>query len=125
MPHPPERVCACGCGTRFACKGPAHRYAHPTHRPARAPHYTPDELRQRALLLKHPPQGDPCPRCGQPMWPDQKLDTGHITDRALGGTGHGFRWEHAHCGRSAGATMGNRLRLKQTAVQQHTATRYW
>lgn len=112
MPRPPEqRACACGCGHTFTTRNPAHRYAHPTHRPPKAPHYTPAELRQRAQLLAHPPCGQPCPRCGQPMHPHQRLDTGHIIDRALGGAGMGFRWEHAHCGRSAGATLGNRLRL--------------
>ena len=125
MPHPPERLCACGCGTPFRCKGPAHRYCLPSHRPPRRPHYTAAELQQRTILLAHPPQGDPCPRCHQPMWPDQKLDTGHIVDRALGGTNMGLRWEHSVCGRSAGATMGNRLRLQHSTQQPTAATRDW
>ena len=53
------------------------------------------------------------------MWPGQRLDTGHTVDKILGGTGLGLRWEHAHCGRSAGATLGN------TMTQPHQPTRDW
>jgi hypothetical protein len=61
-------------------------------------------------LLKALRPGTPCPRCGQPMWPHQKLDRGHTVDRALGGTDSPGRLEHQHCSRSAGARLGNQLR---------------
>lgn len=112
---PPEvRVCACGCGHPFRTTHPHKWYAHSSHRPKKAPHYTADERRIRAQLQRNPPSGDPCPRCGNPMTLDQwqrgQLDTGHVVDRALGGANMGLRWEHSRCGRSAGATMGNQRR---------------
>ena len=60
--------------------------------------------RRRALAELLP--GAPCPRCGEPMWPDsQDLDLDHTDDRSgyLG-------LSHAFCNRSAGAKVGNRQR---------------
>ncbi len=58
------------------------------------PHKT---LRKRLLaqLAVHP--GAPCPRCGQPMHPGQRLDLDHTDDRSgyLG-------LSHAACNRRAG-----------------------
>lgn len=68
--------------------------------------------RQRAALA--PWEGQPCPRCGQPMLEGQRIDAGHSVDRVLGGAGSALRWEHARCNRSAGASLGNRLRVGRT-----------
>jgi hypothetical protein len=53
--------------------------------------------------------GTPCPLCGAVMWKTEPLDLDHSTPLALGGT-TGDRIVHAVCNRSAGATLGNRLR---------------
>ena len=74
--------------------------------------------------------GQPCARCGQPIWhltrikPDGSresiVDLGHVD-----GTGktqyQGL--EHRRCSRSAGATLGNRMRgMMRVRV---TASRVW
>lgn len=118
--QPEQRACACGCGTTFATRNPAHRYAHPTHRPPK-PGRGWAHTRQAAWLLANLIDGTPCPRCGQPMTHTMRaanlLDAGHTTDLALGG--HlPDRVECRACNRSAGATMGNRLRLNTTRTSR-------
>lgn len=63
----------------------------------------PHQAIRRALLPYA--YGRPCPRCGQPMLPGQKLDLGHTDDRA-GYSGI----EHSRCNRQAGARLGNERR---------------
>lgn len=46
-----------------------------------------------------------CPRCGQPITPNQQWDLGH-NDKRNGYNGP----EHTHCNRSAGANNSNRMR---------------
>lgn len=58
--------------------------------------------------------GDPCWRCGQPMYKWQALDRDHIVDRALGGTTGPAVLAHASCNRAAGARLGNQLRPLNT-----------
>lgn len=71
--------------------------------------------RLRQLLLAQWQPGDPCTRCGQPMWTAYELNRwgrliaaihlGHTDDRT------GYRGlEHAHCNESDGATRGNQAR---------------
>lgn len=67
--------------------------------------------RRRAELP--PPDGAPCPRCRQPMWPTQRLHAGHVVDRALGGSDGPLQWEHGACNEAAGARLGNRLRARR------------
>lgn len=55
------------------------------------------------------PAGEPCPFCGRPVLPGQRLDADHADPRALGGNG-GLRWAHSVCNRRAGAHLGNLLR---------------
>lgn len=45
----------------------------------------------------------PCPRCGLPILPGQRLDYGHTIARSIDPTSRANRVEHAHCNRSAGA----------------------
>jgi len=70
--------------------------------------YTHQAHKKKLLAALRP--GQPCPRCGEPMWPHQPLDRDHTTPRALGGKDSRGVLSHAHCNRSAGARLGNRLR---------------
>ena len=76
--------------------------------------YGPDHRRWRRTTPK--PEGDPCPRCGLPMWPDQRLDAGHVVDSVFGGDDGPRRWEHAKCNQAAGASLGGRLRSRKPKV---------
>jgi len=53
--------------------------------------------------------GDPCWRCGQPMYKTQALERDHVIDRVLGGADGPAVLAHASCNRSAGATLGNKI----------------
>jgi len=65
----------------------------------------------RKALLARFRDGQPCPRCGQPMRASQDLDVGHVVARAIGGTlSDGARLEHARCNRQAGGRLLGRLR---------------
>jgi hypothetical protein len=64
--------------------------------------------------------GTPCPLCGQVMQEWEDLDLDHSVPRVLGGGEVGDRITHAKCNRSAGATLGNRMR-GQKAADQATA----
>jgi hypothetical protein len=69
-----------------------------------------DHQADRKRLLALHRDGDPCWRCGQPMYKTQALDRDHMVDRALGGTMGPAVLAHASCNRSAGARLGNQLR---------------
>lgn len=72
----------------------------------------------RQLLAQWKP-GDPCARCGQPMWSRwtfdrngnqvSAIDVDDFPGRAYGGP-QVKRLSHRHCNRSAGARAGNRRR---------------
>jgi len=80
--------------------------------------------RQWATKLPNP-NGRPCPRCGQPMLPGQKLDLGHTIDRARGGGNSPRRWEHAHCNRKAGAKLMHTLAGHTTTTTTARHSRQW
>lgn len=63
---------------------------------------------QRQRRSMPPPQGDPCPYCFKPMWPDMELDADHVLPRADGGTNGPLRWAHSACNRRDGARMKTR-----------------
>lgn len=67
------------------------------------PYGSAHRARRAALLaaLARAP-GQPCPRCGMPMWPGQRLDLGHASDEAKRRGLPGDRLEHATCNRRAG-----------------------
>lgn len=69
-----------------------------------------DHQADRKRLLAMHRDGDPCWRCGQPMYKSQPLDRDHIVDRALGGAAGPAVLAHTSCNRSAGAKLGNQLR---------------
>lgn len=67
--------------------------------------------KRRAAALEALEEGEPCPLCNQPMYSWQVLDLDHATPRVLGGDGRfDSRLAHGSCNRSAGASLGNRLR---------------
>lgn len=65
------------------------------------------QQRRKKLLPKA--YGMACPLCGGVMVRGQSLDLDHSTPVVMGGS-TGDRIVHAACNRSAGATLGNRLR---------------
>ena len=80
----------------------------------------------RRLLLARWRPGDPCARCGQPMWQRWRtangrrvtaIDLGHTADRT-GWTG----LEHAACNRADGARRGNSQRA---GMQRWASARRW
>jgi hypothetical protein len=75
-----------------------------TQRGLGAPHVR-DKKRLKAQLQ----DGEPCWRCGQPMYQWQELDRDHVIDRALGGMEGPAVLAHASCNRSAGAKLGNQM----------------
>lgn len=54
--------------------------------------------------------GRSCWRCKRPMYVGQALDFDHVISRVLGGHRGPRKLAHASCNRSAGASLGNRLR---------------
>ena len=71
---------------------------------ARGYNYAHQQLRKRLLALWRP--GDPCARCGQPMYgPPSMIHLGHTADR----TGY-IGLEHRFCNCSDGAKRGNAAR---------------
>jgi len=80
----------------------------------------------RRLLLARWRPGDPCGRCGRPMYgPPSMIDLGHTVMAALGGTfADGARLEHRRCNRASGAAAGNRQRARQPR-QQWRSSRQW
>lgn len=80
----------------------------------------------RKALIARLRDGDPCPRCGKPMFRAlaRWLDLGHVIDRARGGTlADGARLEHRACNRRAGQRLGARMRARQAAARQ--SSRRW
>lgn len=79
--------------------------------------------RQRALARLQP--GAPCPLCGHPMHPRQRLDLDHSVPRALGGRGP-RRLAHARCNRQAGQRLGIALQQqRQRARTSQANSRRW
>jgi hypothetical protein len=65
----------------------------------------------RAAALAALRDGDPCFRCGRPMYRAlaRWLDWDHVNPRVFGGGGP-MALSHRHCNRSHGAQLGNALR---------------
>jgi len=88
--------------------------------------YGSDHQRERKRLLAQWRPGQPCARCGLPMWHRwlwrngelaSAIDLGHTPDRSAY-TG----LEHVACNRGEGARRGNRRRGQARRV---TASRQW
>jgi hypothetical protein len=77
----------------------------------------PHQADKRRLLALHK-DGDPCWRCGQPMYKWQALDRDHIVDRADGGAEGPAVLAHAKCNRSAGGKARHRARGQVRAWAQ-------
>jgi len=81
-----------------------------------APQYSgPWQHIRRALIASGYWIGTPCPRCGEPLWPGQRLQLGHVIDVAAGGMGGPVRIEHGSCNEAAGARAGSARRKAKGA----------
>ncbi len=67
--------------------------------------------------------GQPCPRCGLPLWPGQRLHLGHATDVAAGGMGGPVRFEHGACNERAGQLVAAANRKAKRARERTPAER--
>lgn len=72
--------------------------------------YGAEHQKIRAGLLARLRPGEPCPRCGRPMYPWQRLHAGHSQDVHFYPTAKADRLEHESCNTSDGARVGNRSR---------------
>jgi hypothetical protein len=67
---------------------------------------TPHQKLRKQLIAAFTP-GQPCARCGQPIWNPAEADLGH-TDDKMAYTG----LEHQRCNRADGPRRGNKLRRR-------------
>ena len=74
---------------------------------------------RRQLLAQFTP-GQPCARCGQPMWTKAHIDLGHTADRSAY-TG----LEHRRCNRADGARRGNKRRGWRTVTVTTVTMQPW
>lgn len=74
---------------------------------------------QRAAWQAHFDSGGTwtCRHCHRTITSHTPWDLGHGRALALGGNGDDSEPEHAHCNRSKGAQLGNRLRQRPRASQ--------
>jgi hypothetical protein len=80
--------------------------------------------RLRRSLLAAMRDGDPCPRCGRPMFRTQALDVGHVVDVVAGGAlADGARLEHGRCNRQAGGRVGRARQLRRAAARRRRRMR--
>jgi 5-methylcytosine-specific restriction endonuclease McrA len=79
---------------------------------------TPHINDKKRLLAQHR-EGDPCWRCGQPMYKAQGLERDHIVDRARGGAEGPAVLAHMACNRSAGARLGNQMQPRVILAAGH------
>ena len=84
--------------------------------------WTHQQERKRQLATLRP--GTPCPRCHLPMHRAQLLDLDDFPGRVFGGP-QTKRLAHRRCNRSAGATLGNRLRAARAQPQRAITSRRW
>jgi len=80
--------------------------------------------KRRALALAAMRDGDPCWRCGRPMYARQALDLDHVRPRAFGGADGPALLAHASCNRRAGAIQGNRMRRTRFRRRRRTLPRW-
>ena len=82
-----------------------------------------DHQQRRTRALAALAGGEPCWRCGRPMYHWQALDLDHVVALALGGGG-GDRLAHAACNRRAGAVLGGQLRARRAPRRAAQPARY-
>lgn len=73
---------------------------------------------KKRLMALHR-DGDPCWRCGKPMYKSQGLERDHMVDRARGGTDGPAVLAHMACNRAAGARLGNQLQPRVIMAAGH------
>ena len=75
----------------------------------------------RIRALRDMPEGQPCARCGRPMYRAQPLELDHFPGRMYGGP-QTLRLSHMRCNRRAGASAGNRKRRHRMRLR---TSRQW
>jgi hypothetical protein len=74
------------------------------------------QLRKRLLAALQRDPGQPCPRCGYPMWPGQRLHLDHSDD--------GVGWlglSHARCNERAGQRKTSAINRARNAYRRRGA----
>jgi len=84
--------------------------------------YRHQSARRAALAAMR--DGDPCSKCGGPMYRGQKLELDHLIPRAYGGTDGPVALAHQYCNRRAGAVLGNKS-PKRRRPRPFTTSRRW
>lgn len=72
--------------------------------------------RKTALALLR--DGDPCWRCGHPMYKWQCLDLDHVTPRSQGGADGPAVLAHASCNRRAGQRLTTQILRARAGITQ-------
>lgn len=72
----------------------------------------------RAIAIANMVDGTLCPYCHCAMTKLMHLDYDHVVPIVFGGIDGPMRLSHAHCNRSAGAVMGNRLRNSSSYINK-------
>lgn len=110
---PPRACLACG----LPLPGRTSRHSACGGRPTTAPpsHDARQKTFRRAVLKDFQP-GDPCGKCGLPIW--TRPDAGHIIPRSMGGTYSptNGRPEHPSCNRAEGKRIALAKRSMGRAV---------
>jgi hypothetical protein len=78
-----------------------------------------DHVADKKRLLAQHREGDPCWRCGQPMYKSQGLERDHLIDRARGGADGPAVLAHMACNRAAGARLGNQMQPRVILAAGH------
>lgn len=121
------QLVVCPCGNVFEQWRSGQKYCRPDHRPSGSRPgrkqsssslrgYGSEHKLLRAAALAALEPGAPCPRCGDEMYPDQKLHLDHADDDRNAYIG----LTHAQCNLRAGAIRGNRLRKRPWWQRERT-----
>ena len=66
------------------------------------------EFRQESERVRADAVGKICWRCGQIILPGQKVEAGHVVDKAIDPNSKALAPEHRRCNRKAGGRLGKR-----------------
>lgn len=80
--------------------------------------------RKSERMRKNMPDGQPCAKCGGPMYKWQPIELDHLIPRRLGGGDGPVALAHRYCNRRAGAILRNRLYAGRPRTQARKLTRW-